>query len=64
MLLVDAIFCLVTWHSQRRPFVRILACKTAKARQELAREASSEGQVSQVSKEGGERERESKKNRF
>jgi hypothetical protein len=56
--IVDANFCPVTWHSQRRPFVPILACKTTKTRRELAGEAYSDGQVSQVSKEGGERERE------
>jgi hypothetical protein len=64
MLLVDAIFCLVTWHSQRRPFVRILACKTAKTRRELAGEASSDGQSVKCLKKGErerEREREKKK---
>jgi exosome complex RNA-binding protein Csl4 len=49
--IVDAIFCPVMWHHQRRPFVRVLACKTRKTRRGLADEASSDGQVSQVSKE-------------
>jgi hypothetical protein len=53
---VDVIFGPVTWHHQGRPFVCVSACKTAKTRWELARKASSDDQVSQVSKKG-EKER-------
>jgi len=56
MHVVDAIFGQVTWHHQGRPFVCVSACKTAKTRQGLAGEASSDDQVSQVSKKG-EKER-------
>jgi hypothetical protein len=30
--IVDTNFCPVTWHHQRRPFARVLACKTVKTR--------------------------------
>jgi hypothetical protein len=53
---VDAIFGPMTWHHQGRLFVCVSACKTAKTRRGLAREASSNDQVSQVSKKG-EKER-------
>jgi len=51
-------FCPVTWHHQRRPFVRVLACKTRKTRRGLAGRASSDDQVSQVFVRKGEKERE------
>jgi hypothetical protein len=47
----------VTWHHQRRPLFYVLACKTRKTRRGLAGEASSDDQVSPVSKEEGEEER-------
>jgi len=53
--IVDAIFGPVTWHHQGRPFVCVWACKIVKTRRGLADEASSDGQVSQVSKERGRR---------
>jgi hypothetical protein len=52
------IFYLVTWRDQRRPFFYMLACKTRKTRRGLAGGASSDDQVSPVSKEEGEEERE------
>jgi hypothetical protein len=54
---VDDIFEPVTWHHQRRPLFYVLACKTRKTRRGLAGEASSDDQVSPVSKEEGEEER-------
>jgi hypothetical protein len=32
IIVVDTKFCSVTWHHQRRPFARVLACKTVKTR--------------------------------
>jgi hypothetical protein len=57
-MVVDDIFEPVTWHDQMRSFFPVLACKTGKTRRELAGEASSDDQVSPVSKEEGEEERE------
>jgi hypothetical protein len=54
---VGDIFEPVTWHHQRRPLFYVLACKTRKTRRGLAGEASSDDQVSPVSKEEGEEER-------
>jgi len=67
ILFVDAIFCPVTWHHQRRPFVRVLACKTAKTRRGLAGEASPTVKSVKCLKKGErerERERESGKRFF
>jgi hypothetical protein len=41
----------VTWRDQSSPFFYVLACKTRKTRRGLAGEASSDDQVSPVSKE-------------
>jgi hypothetical protein len=41
----------VTWRDQRRPLFHVLACKTRETRRGLAGEASSDDQVSPVSKE-------------
>jgi hypothetical protein len=57
LILLMLIFYLVTWRDQERPFFYVLACKTRKTRWGLAGEASSDDQVSPVSKEDGEEER-------
>jgi hypothetical protein len=62
ILFVDAIFCPVTWHHQRRPFVRVLACKTAKTRRGLAGEASPTVKSVKCLKKG-EREKERERER-
>jgi hypothetical protein len=54
---VDDIFESVTWHHQRRPFIRVLTCKTGKTRRRVAGGASSDDQVSPVFVRRGERER-------
>jgi len=46
------------WRNQRRPSIRVLAYKTRKTRRGLAGKASSDDQVSQVSKEERDRQRE------
>jgi hypothetical protein len=48
MVNVDDIFDPVTWHHQRRPFVRDLTCKITKTRRGVAGGASSDDQVSPV----------------
>jgi hypothetical protein len=45
---VDDIFGPVTWHYQRRPFIRALTCKTTKTRRGVAGGASSDDQVSPI----------------
>jgi hypothetical protein len=54
---VDDIFEPVTWHHQRRPFIRALSCKTGKTHRGVAGGASSDDQVSPVFVRRGERER-------
>jgi hypothetical protein len=53
---VDDIFEPVTWHHQRRPFIRALTCKTGKTRRGVAGGASSDDQVSPMFVRRGERE--------
>jgi hypothetical protein len=53
---VEADFYPVMWRDQRRPFFYVLTCKTRKPCRGLAGEASSDDQVSPVSKEEGEGE--------
>jgi hypothetical protein len=46
--IVDDIFEPVTWHHQRRPFIRALTCKTTKTHRGVAGGASSDDQVSPI----------------
>lgn len=55
---VDDIFEPVTWHHQRRPFIRALTCKTTKTRRGVAGRASSDDQVNPIFIWRGETERE------
>jgi hypothetical protein len=54
---VDDIFEPVTWHHQRRPFIRALSCKIGKTHRGVAGGASSDDQVSPMFVRRGERER-------
>jgi hypothetical protein len=58
---VDDIFEPVTWHHQRRPFIRALTCKIGKTRRGVAGGASFDDQVSPVFVRRGERERRSQR---